>query len=40
MFDDLKALADKQAELHADRARLTAELEQARRPWWRRWFGA
>lgn len=39
MFDELKALADKQAELHADRARLTAELEQARRPLWRRLLG-
>jgi len=36
MFDELKALADRHAELHADRARLQAELEQARRPWWRR----
>lgn len=43
MFDELKALADKHAELHTDRARLqadvdrlTAELERARRPlWWR-----
>jgi hypothetical protein len=39
MFDELKALADR----HADRARLQAELDQARaelararRPWWRR----
>jgi hypothetical protein len=46
MFDELKALADRQAELHADRARLqagverlTTELEQARRPWWRRLVG-
>ena len=43
MFDQLKELTDRQAELHADRARLEieadrlrAELEQARRPWWRR----
>jgi hypothetical protein len=43
MFDELKALADRHAEMHADRARLQAELEkgraeleQARRPWWRR----
>jgi hypothetical protein len=43
MFDELKALADRHAELHADRARLQAELEaeraelvRARRPWWRR----
>jgi hypothetical protein len=36
MFDELKALADRHAELHGDRARLQAELEQARRPWWRR----
>jgi hypothetical protein len=41
MFDELKALADRQAELHTDRSRLqadvdrlAAELEQARRPWW------
>jgi hypothetical protein len=46
MFDELKALADKHAELHADRARLqadvdrlAAELERARRPWWRRVVG-
>jgi hypothetical protein len=38
MFDELRALADRQAELHADRARLQAELEQARRRWWHRWF--
>jgi hypothetical protein len=45
MFDELKALTDRQAELHADRARLQAELEQARaelartrRPWWHRWI--
>jgi chromosome segregation ATPase len=30
MFDELKALADRHAELHADRARLQAELESAR----------
>jgi chromosome segregation ATPase len=36
MFDELKALADKHAELCADRAQLQTELEQARRPWWRR----
>jgi chromosome segregation ATPase len=43
MFDELKALADRHAALHADRARLQvelererAELERARRPWWRR----
>ena len=30
MFDELKALADKHAELHADRARLQAELEKDR----------
>jgi hypothetical protein len=41
MFEDMRAVADKHAELHADRARLQAELErahgeleQARRPWW------
>jgi hypothetical protein len=46
MFDELKALADKHAELHADRARLQAELEReraelarARRSWWRRLVG-
>src|SRR4051812_18123597 len=46
MFDELKALADKQAALHADRVRLEAELEQvhaelarARRPLWRRILG-
>jgi predicted secreted Zn-dependent protease len=39
MFDELKALADRHAELHADRARLQAELERARRPWWRRLWG-
>jgi DNA repair exonuclease SbcCD ATPase subunit len=45
MFDELRALADRQAELHADRTRLQAdvdrlatELVQARRPWWRRWL--
>jgi predicted RNase H-like nuclease (RuvC/YqgF family) len=38
MFDELKALADRYAELHADRGRLRAELEQARRRWWHRWF--
>jgi uncharacterized protein (DUF3084 family) len=38
MFDELRALADKHAELHCDRARLQAdvrlagELQQARRP--------
>jgi hypothetical protein len=31
MFDELKALADRHAKLHADQARLQAELEQARR---------
>jgi chromosome segregation ATPase len=36
MFDELKALSDKHAELHADRARLQAELA---RPWWRRLIG-
>jgi hypothetical protein len=40
MFDELKALAGRHAELHTDRARLqadverlTTELAQARRPW-------
>ena len=43
MFDDLRAVADRHAEMHVDRARLqaavdrlAAELEQARRPWWQR----
>jgi hypothetical protein len=43
MFDELKALAERHAELHADQARLQTELDQARaelararRPWWRR----
>jgi TATA-binding protein-associated factor Taf7 len=46
MFDELKALADRHAEMHGDRAqlqakvdRLTTDLEQARRPWWRRLIG-
>jgi hypothetical protein len=30
MFDELQAMADRHAEMHADRARLTAELESAR----------
>lgn len=38
MFDELRALADKHAEVQADRAQLTAKLEQARRPWWRGLF--
>jgi hypothetical protein len=38
MFDELKALAERHADLHADRARLQAELEQAQRPWWRQLF--
>ena len=29
MFDDLRAVADRHAELHCDRAR---------RPWWQRWI--
>ena len=46
MFDELRALADRQAELQADRARLqadvdrlAAELEQARWSWWQRVMG-
>jgi hypothetical protein len=46
MFDELKALADCHAALHADQARLQVALEQARaelararRPWWRRLMG-
>jgi hypothetical protein len=42
----MKALADRHADLHADRVRLQAELEQARaeragtrRPWLRRLLG-
>jgi hypothetical protein len=38
MFDELKALADRHADLHTDRAQLQAELERMRRPWWRRWL--
>ena len=38
MFDELKAMADRHAALHADQARLQAELEQAQRPWWRQLF--
>jgi predicted transcriptional regulator len=30
--------SEKHAEMHADRARLQVELEQARRRWWHRWF--
>jgi molecular chaperone GrpE (heat shock protein) len=30
MFDELKVLADRHAELHVDRARLQAELESER----------
>ena len=30
MFDELRTLTEKHAELHADRARLEAELERAR----------
>jgi uncharacterized protein (DUF3084 family) len=44
MFDELKALADRQAELHAARARLQADVDRLdrgtpgpglERPWWR-----
>jgi hypothetical protein len=42
MFDELRVMADRHAEMHADRARLeadldrlTTELKQARRSWWR-----
>ena len=45
MFDELKAMADRHAELHADRARLQVELERervelekARWRWWHRWL--
>ena len=30
MFDEMKALADRHAALHADQAQLQAELDQAR----------
>lgn len=36
MFDQLRELTDRHAELHADRTRLEEKLEQVRRPWWRR----
>jgi hypothetical protein len=36
IFDQVKDLINRHAEMHADRARLVAELEQARRPWWQR----
>jgi hypothetical protein len=39
LFNELKALADRHAELHTDRARLEVDLEQAQRPWWRRLMG-
>jgi hypothetical protein len=46
MFDELKALTDRHADLHGDRARLqadverlAAELEQARRPCGGGWSG-
>jgi hypothetical protein len=38
-LDQVKDLINRHAELHADRARLVAELEQARRPWWQRLMG-
>lgn len=38
MFNELRAMADRYAEMHADQARLIAELEQTRQPWWRRVF--
>jgi 3-methyladenine DNA glycosylase/8-oxoguanine DNA glycosylase len=41
MFDELKAMADRHVELHADRAQLQAELERERTELeraWRRWF--
>jgi len=37
MFNELKALADKHAALHADQARLQAELDQARAELTRAW---
>ena len=39
IFDQVKDLINRHAEMHADRARLVAELEQARRPWWQRLMG-
>ena len=33
MFDELKALSDRHAELHADRARLQAQGEQTTEDW-------
>jgi hypothetical protein len=46
MFDELRTMADRYSEMRADQARLQAEmekgraeLEQARRPWWRRLTG-
>jgi hypothetical protein len=33
MFNELRSMADSHAELHADRARVQAELAW---PWWRR----
>jgi chromosome segregation ATPase len=46
MFDQLKDMADRVDRLHREHAtgqmelgRLRAELEQARRPWWRRLIG-
>jgi hypothetical protein len=38
MFTELQAMADRHTELHADRARLQAELDQVRRRWWHRWL--
>jgi hypothetical protein len=36
MFDELRVIADRRpGRLQADVARLTTELDQARRPWWR-----
>ena len=38
MFDKLKALADR-SRLQAELERERAELQQARRPWWKRLVG-
>jgi hypothetical protein len=38
VFDELKVSADCRVELHADRARLQAELEQTRWRWWYPWI--
>jgi hypothetical protein len=43
MFDQVKVMTERLDRLHSEQQaevdRLRTELEQARRPWWRRWFG-